>query len=424
MIGFGCPDRVRGVALAGLMVLITSCIAHAEYLVAPGDTIEVRMAGVSELPQRAQVQQDGTVSLPGVGDIRVGGLGLADMRAKISAALASRVLRQRSPDGQQHIVAIQPGDVTVGMAEYAPIYVSGDVFTPGQHPYRPSRTVRQAIALAGGYSLVHGRLLESADPLEVQSEYVAVGAKFAQEQVHAARLQAELDGKKDIAPVALGEIPVPKSTIAELLRGEREALRISAGDYELQQTFLLNGIQRTKDQLGKLNAELAEEEKGLQADQQDLAKAQKAYGNGNLPSPRVLESRHSLMATSNRILDINSSINQTRQQMEDFTLKLDHLNSDRQMMLLSGISDSRVKLVELRTKLKTLRRRIELLENSRDQGRFEQNQGAEYSIVRKLGNAWTTIPASIDTELQPGDVITVHIKSLPGLGTDDADVGY
>ncbi len=424
MIRFGCPVRVRDVALVGLMVLLTCYVARAEYLVAPGDTIEVRVAGVSEMSQRAQVQQDGTVSLAGVGDVRVGGLSLADMRAKISTALASKVLRQRTPDGQQHIVAVQPGDVTVGMAEYAPIYVSGDVLTPGQHPYRPSRTVRQAITLAGGYSIVRGRLPESTDPLEVQSEYAAVGAKYAQELVHAARLQAELDGKQDIAPVVLGDVLVPKSAVEELLRGEREALRISAADYGLQRTFLLNGIQRAKEQLGKLNAELAEDEKGLQADQQDLAKAQKAYGGGSLPSPRVLETRHSLMATSNQILELNSNINQTRQQLEDFTLKLDHLNSDRQMGLLSGLGDSRVKLVELRTKLQTLRRRIDLLENSRDQGRFEQNQGAGYSIVRKLGNTWTTIPASIDTELQPGDVITVHIKSLPGLGPDDPDVRY
>jgi polysaccharide biosynthesis/export protein len=424
MIAFGSPHRIRDIAFAGLMLLVTSYTARAEYLVAPGDTIEVRVAGASELSQRAQVQQDGTVSLPGVGDIRVAGLGLADMRAKIGAMLASKVLRQRTPDGQQHIVAIQPGDVTVGMAEYAPIYVSGDVFNPGQHPYRPARTVRQVIALAGGYSVVHGRPTESADPIEVQSEYAAIGAKFVQELVHAARLQAELDGKKDLAPVALGDIPVPKSAIAELVRGEREALRISAADYELQQTFLLNGIRRATDQLGKQNAELAEEEKGLQADEQDLAKAQRAYGNGNLPSPRILESRHSLMATSSKILDINSIINQTRQQLEDFTLKLSHLKSDRQMQLLGGLGDSRVRLVEFRTKLKTLRRRIDLLENSRDQGRFEQTRGADYSIVRKLGNAWTTIPASIDTELQPGDVITVHIKSLPELGADDSDVGY
>ena len=41
--------------------------------------------------------------------------------------------------------------VVATVVEYRPIYVNGDVSKPGEHPFRPQMTVRQAVALSGGY---------------------------------------------------------------------------------------------------------------------------------------------------------------------------------------------------------------------------------------------------------------------------------
>ena len=275
----------RRLALVWLVALGLPSIAQAEYLVSPGDTIEVRVAGVVNLSQRAQVQQDGTVALPGVGDIRVGGLGLADMRSTISATLASKVVRQRAPDGQELITAIQPDDVSIDIAEYRPVYVGGDVLNPGQQVFRLGMTVRQAISLSGGYSSLHSHQLGPVDLLDVQSQYASVVLQLAKQQAHAARLQAELDGKKEITPIPPGDVPVPAATLAELLGAEAESLRISAGQYELQKASLLSAIERSKDQLAKLQLELGEEEKGLKSDQEDFSNLAKPLRAASLPVP-------------------------------------------------------------------------------------------------------------------------------------------
>src|ERR1700691_5246148 len=138
----------------GLMVLgltISATQAKAEYRVDIGAELEVAEAGVPGLRQRAAVQMDGDISLPLVGMLPVAGLPLPLIRARIGAALASKVFRQRTPDGHETAIVIDADEVTATVAEYRPIYVNGDVSKPGEYPYRPSTTARQVVALAGGY---------------------------------------------------------------------------------------------------------------------------------------------------------------------------------------------------------------------------------------------------------------------------------
>ena len=83
-----------GLVAVGLTIFVPQ--AKAEYRVNIGDVLEVSVAGVPELRHRAAVQMDGNISLPLVGMLPVAGLPLPQIRAKIGAALASKVFRQRT----------------------------------------------------------------------------------------------------------------------------------------------------------------------------------------------------------------------------------------------------------------------------------------------------------------------------------------
>jgi len=140
----------------GLTISITQ--AKAEYQVNVGDVLEVAVAGVPELRQRVPVQIDGNISLPLIGVVPVAGLPLSQIRAQIRGAIASKVFRQRTPDGREVVIVIDADEVTTVVAEYRPIYVNGDVSKPGEYPYRPATTARQVIAVAGGYDIMHIRM--------------------------------------------------------------------------------------------------------------------------------------------------------------------------------------------------------------------------------------------------------------------------
>src|SRR5262245_47967698 len=167
--------------------------SKAEYRLDVGDVLEISVAGVPDLRQRVAVQLDGSISYPLLGTFVVAGLTPSEVRAKIQATLPTKVFRQRAPDGRENVVVIEPDQVTASVGEYRPIYVNGDVSRPGAQAYRPLMTVRQAVALSGGYEIMRFRMnnpfLESAD---FRSDYESLWTEFAKEQTHIWRMRMEL----------------------------------------------------------------------------------------------------------------------------------------------------------------------------------------------------------------------------------------
>jgi polysaccharide export outer membrane protein len=104
-----------GLVAVGLTIFVTQ--AKAEYLVNVGDVLEVAVAGVPELRYRAPVQIDGNISLPLAGMLPVAGLSLSQIQAKVGAALASKVFRQRNSDGREITVVLDADEVTTTVAE-------------------------------------------------------------------------------------------------------------------------------------------------------------------------------------------------------------------------------------------------------------------------------------------------------------------
>lgn len=150
--GSSCARWIKWILVAAGLAI--SAQAKAEYRVNVGDVLEVAVAGVPELRYRAPVQMDGNISLPLVGTLPASGLPLPEIRAKIGAALKSKIFRQRTADGREVVIVIDADEVTATIAEYRPVYVNGDVSKPGEYPYRPASTVRQLVAMAGGYDIM------------------------------------------------------------------------------------------------------------------------------------------------------------------------------------------------------------------------------------------------------------------------------
>jgi len=167
-------ERSFLVALGMLAAVDTASAADAGgvYKLSPGDIVEIGISSLPERTQRAVIQMDGTIALPEVGMITVGGLTPAELQAHMATILPTKILHQRLPDGREQMIVVKPGDVTAIVAEYRPIYVTGDVLTPGQQAYRPLMTVRQAVAVSGGLSLLRSRASQAGpDPVDLQRDY-------------------------------------------------------------------------------------------------------------------------------------------------------------------------------------------------------------------------------------------------------------
>lgn len=131
----------------------------ARYRLQAQDSIDVQYRYTPEYNATVAVQPDGYISLPLVGDVRVGDLTLNEAAAAITKKAGERL---RDPE------------VNVLLRDYQKPYftVAGEVEHPGRFDMRGSMTVVEAIAISGGLkpSAKHTQviLLRKVDPERAQ----------------------------------------------------------------------------------------------------------------------------------------------------------------------------------------------------------------------------------------------------------------
>lgn len=118
--------------------LVESSVDLAALGFVPGDVFEVRVFNEAELSGQFQVQENGTIEFPLVGELTMEGLTQAQAADLIEARLADGFLQQPN--------------VTVIVLERQSVEVSvlGEVMKPGTFPYVERLTLVQAVSEAGG----------------------------------------------------------------------------------------------------------------------------------------------------------------------------------------------------------------------------------------------------------------------------------
>jgi polysaccharide export outer membrane protein len=381
----------------------------AQYRLSAGDVIEVAVAGVPELRQRVTVQLDGSISLPLLGTLVVAGSSASEARAKIQSALATKVFRQRTPDGRERLLVIEFDEVAATVVEYRPIYVSGNVTKPGEQAYRPSMTVRQAVAGAGGFDSSRfrpsGTLRET---IELQSDYVAHWTAFAKEQIHLWRIRSELGEKSDLDQKVMKEVPLPKSTLAEMIKVEGELLRSRAQEHEQEKAHLHRALAQAAEHMEILGEQLKKEEQGVEADSQDLQRIGELLAKGAVANPRVSEARRALLLSSTRMLQTQAQLMQTTRQRGEYARQLDKLDEQRKIMLLRDLQEVSLKVSGLRAKLQAIGEKLQVNAGSLVTG--EAGTTPEITVIRKGENGGQRFRVGVDAELQPGDVVEVALR--------------
>lgn len=388
--------------------------ARAEYRLHVGDVLEISVARVPELKQRVPVQLDGSISFPMLGNLPVAGLAPSEAQTSIQAILASKVFRQRMSDGRENEILIDHDEVTATVVEYRPIYVNGDVSKPGEYSYRPLMTVRQAVALSGGYELMRYRMLnpvlESAD---LRAEYETLWTEFAKEQAHVWRLKTELGDSENLDQSKLTDLPLAGQTVSEIVHVEAEQLKARQTDLDRQKTFLRSAISLGEEQIAVLSEQQKQDDQGAQADIDDLQRTTDLYGKGALPSPRVADSRRAVLMSSTRKLQTSAQLMQIKQQQDNFSREVQKLDDQRRIDLLRELQDSNLKLSEIRAKLQSTAEKLQYMTIVKSQFVRGSGNQPEIVIIRASEKGRERVLANEESELQPGDVAEVTLR--PGL---------
>ena len=403
---------LAGCSLAILVATASgSSATAAAYRLEPGDVVEFSVASAPELRQRAPVSLDGEVSLPLIGQVRAAGRPVADLRRTIEELLPTKVHRKRAEDGREYPVIISPDAFTLTIVEYRPVYLNGDVAKPGEQAFRPGMTVRQAVALAGGYDLMRFRMGNPfLDQADLRSEYDVLWTQFAKEDALIARLQAELANKGDIDRKKLAKTPVSPSVALQIEALEIEQLKLRNADFQKERVYLQEAMKKEDGRIGLLSDQQKKEREGTENDASDLARVQDLFQKGAVPITRVIEARRSILLSSTRVLQTIAQLSQVERERDDVGRKLQRVDDQRRLSLLKDLQDAGVRLDTLRTRLEAVSEKLMYTGVIRSQLTRGKGAKPELTIVRKGENGRQQLPGDEDFELAPGDVVEVSLK--------------
>lgn len=119
--------------------LLVSFLAHAEYLLGPGDMVRITVYGNPDLSTETRVTQGGQLTFPLLGEVAVGGSSVVQSEKKISSMLEQGGFVKNA---QVNIVVLQFTSQQIS--------ILGDVLKPGRYPLERTSSLVEVLALAGG----------------------------------------------------------------------------------------------------------------------------------------------------------------------------------------------------------------------------------------------------------------------------------
>ncbi|WP_424978512.1 polysaccharide biosynthesis/export family protein [Leisingera sp. S232] len=376
-----------------------------EYLLAPGDRIEVSVFARPDISKQYRIRTDGTISMHLIGSIQAADLSPAKLETRIEARLG--------------VFFDEPVSTTLEVADWRPVVVSGDVMEPGAIVFRPGTDVRAALAEAGGAirGLPTG---DSGSAMRVQSE---VG-DLAQYEARLAPLLAERS--RLIGETTTGQEPTDGrdpvlAAMEDLVGGEVAAELVAAqallAERETQQSILEKAARQTQQALAASEAD-------AYGTRQEIIGEQLALTRDELiKQEELLERRISI---ASKVLDLRQDATSLRsEELEAVGLqaaaeqKRDRAIAGQQLAEATRARDVAVRLTQLEAEITELNARIA-------QSRvFIENFGGAallmdakvrtetYMVYRRTGTGLRRQEVGADMLLHPGDILEVTVATEP-----------
>lgn len=117
----------------------TKEIKLTEFILGPGDIIEIMVYRHDDLKKTVQVDTSGKITYPLVGDIQAGGVSIFQLRDKIR-------------DGLSEYIKEPQVTVSVTSVQSQKVYVLGEVGKPGAFALNTPMSALEAITSAGGFT--------------------------------------------------------------------------------------------------------------------------------------------------------------------------------------------------------------------------------------------------------------------------------
>ncbi|WP_166802385.1 polysaccharide biosynthesis/export family protein [Microvirga pakistanensis] len=361
---------------------------------ANAEKLTLRFPGSQEMTGDYRIGEDGTISVPILGRMSVGGFSTAQLEEALSRRLEQMTGRSNS--------------VTVEVAAYRPVFVTGLVTRSGAVPWHPGMTVLQAVALSGGLFRPTGPNIGGPAAGEAEMARYRRATEDRKRALAAlARLQAE---RQDST-----EIQIPPALVA--IAGQQEAEGLIAA----QKTLLLSRQKSLTNQLASLKRgmELAAQElDGLREQSQRVSEQLKMRRDsrarlGELQQKGIVIAQRAfeedLKVSELEEKTANVAVSTARVQATVAALQRDTvaLTEERRASVEAEIDRLQKEVAQLADEAASARQSYNAIAGASLDAQRGDRTEIVYAVVRREGTGETTERAAQSTLLKPGDVLVV-----------------
>jgi polysaccharide export outer membrane protein len=380
---------------------------------------KIRLTVVQWMPSRGQferwdaiggeytVSDAGEVSLPFLGSLPVGNLDSANLTSEIAKRLQAKMGLAQTPA------------VTIDVLDYPPIYVVGDVTTPGQYSFRPGLTVLKSLAMSGGPR--RAKEEQQTHSIQIVGELREIDHSILRSTARLARLQAEMDGANEITFDQTTD--VDQQFAAGIYNEERIIFRARANALERQARAFTELRDLLTTEISTLEEKLTGADDNIKSVNDQLVSVKSLVQKGLTVSSRQLDLERLLTTYRSDKLDLVTAVMRGRQAISETTRNLEGLYDARRSEVATEAQSERASLDQMKMKRETTQKLlIEDLGSNDGIKSLGEDLPLTFSVTRRNGGQIDQFEASETTTLAPGDVVRVvqpHILDS-SLQTDSA----
>jgi protein involved in polysaccharide export with SLBB domain len=357
------------------------------------------------------VSQKGTVELPVVGSIAVGDLDSTGLAAEISKRLQARIGLVDKPE------------IRVDIIEYPPIYVVGDVTTPGEYRFRPGLTALQALALGGG--MFRAERLHADDTVTLGGTLRLIDADIIRTKATIARLEAETSGSTEISFPPAPSDSADAKMAADIFAQEKLIFQARANELDRQTKSLTDLRDLLGQEIDVLQEKIKSSDADIKSAEKELANVTTLVEKGLAVASRRTDLEHALAGFRTDRLDHVTAVMRARQGVTEATRNIEGLHDKQQTEVATLLQDQRAKLAELVMKQQTSQKLLLDALAAAPTRRYDDT-AVSFTIVRRGGDQPSEISAVEASPLLPGDVVKVKVAAPPPSAAEQsaADPSY
>ncbi|MBD9490060.1 polysaccharide biosynthesis/export family protein [Ensifer sp. ENS11] len=400
--------RISKYLLAAILCFLLSVTAggglSADYRLSTGDILTFDFLDDAELPVTVTISSDGDAQFPLIGSVKIDGL-------TVTAALEKLRSEYRSRE-----ILIDP-KLSLNISTFRPIFILGEVRTPGSFPFYSGLTVEQAVGLAGGTQIASvnpsDRIVARA---RLRGEIEGADAQIVYEAIYAARLVAQLNNS---AKIDLKDVPeVAKEFLTDLpLKGvievEEKILSADLAANKSQTAILSEGITQGQGAIDILDQLVVQQKEVVDINEKDLARVSSLRKRELNTESDLSRAKNNASNEKSQLLETFATLARSRRELSEMKLQFAKLGADREKEILMQLQERDVEIKKLIASRHAAQEQILLMAAASADEANKSKISYTYEIRRNpVGGKPASIEASPLTEMLPGDVLVVAITGM------------